>query len=416
MPFVDTTTMTVLWAAASALWLVLAVAMIRSPFSTQRLITRGMIIGVAVLAVVLAVPHDVFSDDAFRYRWDGWVTVNGIDPYAAAPDDPQLHALGFTDAGGRHYPDVLPYGHLRTIYPPGSQWLMAGIVALTGVTDPLPFKLTWWAVVVALAIIAYRLVAPNARSWYVLALANPVVLLHGVMDMHVDVIMALLTLIGLLSAARGRGIAGAGVLGAAITVKYLPVLFVPALLRGRSVRERIVITGVLVATILLISAPFLTSSMFGSLTTFLRSWQANAGMYALMRAVLTDEQTRAVLMVLMGFGIGIVWYRHHTTPILAGVLSALVVLVVAPVVHAWYLLLPMMLLPLAPLRTTIVWGCTMCVYGVFYTTYKGDGVWFEHPVALAMEYIPVWIAFARDLQCGPLPLRDEERAHLAVRA
>lgn len=52
----------------------------------------------------------------------------------------------------------------------------------------------------------------------------------------------------------------------------------------------------------------------------------------------------------------------------------------------------------------------MCVYSVFYTTYKGDGVWFEHPIALAIEYIPVMFALARDIQRGPLLLRDEQRA------
>ena len=71
-----------------------------------------------------------------------------------------------------------------------------------------------------------------------------------------------------------------------------------------------------------------------------------------------------------------------------------------------------MLLLIAPMRSSIVWTITMCVYGITYQMYKGNGVWFDDPIALAVEYVPVYVAFAVDIYRGPLLLGDEQRASI----
>jgi uncharacterized membrane protein len=228
--------------------------------------------------------------------------------------------------------------------------------------------------------------------------------------------MACVALLAVLAHRRDRPYLSAVLLAVAITIKYVPVLLLPALLIGRSRREQIIVLAVVCAVVIATYLPFLasSSSVVGSLPVFAAHWQANSLLYSMLTwlgsAWLTSEHIRLVLGLLALVLAAVIWHRHHKQPIAAAMMTYLALLICSPVVHAWYIILPVLLLPFAPLRSTITWATTMCVYGVFYATYKGDGVWFEHPVALAIEYIPVLSAFVRDVQCGPLLLRDQKRA------
>ncbi len=415
MPFAEIiaapTTAMLLWCVLTVAWLALAALLLRSDAERRARITQRVMVALVPLLMACAIPTGVFSDDVHRYRWDGWVMANGMDPYHFAPADTALRALHRSTPDGERYPDVVPYDHLHTIYPPGVQLIVGGITSVTGLSTGIVFKLCWWSVVVLLTIVLIRLVPHDLRHWLAIALTCPTTLLHGYVDVHADVVMALLCAIGLVLAHRGSPLRGASAVAAAITMKYLPLFFVPALMMNRTRQQRAIMLAVMAAVTAAIVTPFVSGNMFGSLTTFLRSWQANAGVYALLRVALSDVHTRIVLTALVVGALGIVWHRHRTTPVVAGVLSTLVLLVFAPVVHAWYLLLPLLLLPHAPLRSTLVWGATMCVYGITVATYKGNGVWFDHPVALAVEFVPVLTALAVDVWRGPLALRYEQGAH-----
>jgi hypothetical protein len=102
--------------------------------------------------------------------------------------------------------------------------------------------------------------------------------------------------------------------------------------------------------------------------------------------------------------------RWRMQPLTVAALFMNIVMVLSPVVHPWYLLAPLALMPLVPLRSVITWTFTMCLYAVGYSTYKGSGVWLEHPAALVLEFIPAMVALVIDVRRGPLSLLDEHRA------
>ncbi len=413
---------TMIWMVTSVAWIVYATLLYRRSAQQQHHTPQGTFVSLALCAVLLIPAHGVFSDDAQRYLWDGIVVASGNNPYASSPLREPLIQHRTLLADGTVLPDDMPYASMRTIYPPGMQLIAGGLVSLIGTPSRMAFEIAWWAVVVVLLSIVLRSAKTRDRSWIAVACMSPIVLLHGLGDIHSDVLMAVIALLGVIALTRDRWIVAAVLIAFAISIKYVPVLLVPALLRGRTRREKAIVLGIVSAVVLATYLPFLDSpeSVLGSLPVFAEHWQANAFAYSVMSwmdlAWFTPERIRLVLGVCAIALSILVWLRHGARPVAAAMMTYITLLLCSPVVHAWYLMLPVLLLPFAPLRSTIVWATTMCVYGLFFATYKGGGVWFEHPVALAIEYVPVWIAFARDLQRGPLLFGDEQGSRSAALA
>lgn len=407
---------TMMWMFTSLAWIVYATLLYRRSTQQGHDSPQQTLIAFALCALLMIPVYGLFSDDAQRYLWDGIVVASGESPYASSPLQEPLVQHRTVLSDGPVLPDDMPYASMRTIYPPGMQLIAGGLVSVIGTPSRVAFEIAWWLVVVVLLGIALRFASTSDRSWIAVACTSPIVLLHGLGDVHSDVLMAAMALLGVITLTRDRWIVAAVLIAIAISIKYVPILLVPALLRGRTRRETAIVLGIVCAVVVATYLPFLMAagSVVGSLPVFAAHWQANAFAYSAMSwmdlAWLTPERIRLVLGVCALTLSILVWRRHVAHPVAAAMMTYIALLLCSPVVHAWYLMLPVLLLPFAPLRSTIVWATTMCVYGIFYATYKGNGVWFEHPVALAIEYIPVWIAFARDIQRGPLLLRDQQGA------
>lgn len=399
-----------LWAASTVVWALCSRALLRLSPASRHTATRWAYGVVILIMVALSFQRDVLSDDAYRYRWDGWVLTHGVDPYSFAPADRSIDHLAFTSHDGAAYPQVVPYGHMHTIYPPGAQ-IILGSITLFSSTNEMVFKLIWWAIIMVLVFAVIRSLDDHYRTLFLVAISCPVILFHGIMDMHLDMIMALLTVLSIILNSKGRPLLASGILGFAITVKFLPVLALPILLRARSWDQRLKLLGVICAVVALVYAPFFGADVFGSLSTFVEKWQSNSALYSLLRVFFDDGIVRIVMAVMELAGLLKIWWMYRAQPAFAMASSIIVILLCSPVVHPWYLMMPLMLFPFAPLRSTVAWGATMWIYGIAYTTYKGDGVWLDHPIALACEFLPVVVALVIDMRRGPLLFRDEHRVN-----
>jgi uncharacterized membrane protein len=187
-----------------------------------------------------------------------------------------------------------------------------------------------------------------------------VFLIHGLADVHSDALMAGVALLGVIALRRDRLYLSAVLIAVAITIKYVPVLLIPALFIGRSRREQITVVGIVVCIIAALYLPFITTftNLLGSLPIFAEHWQANSLLYSMLTwlgsAWLTSEHIRLVLGLLALVLAAVIWRRHHKQPIAAAMMTYLALLICSPVVHAWYIILPVLLLPFAPFRSTII--------------------------------------------------------------
>ena len=204
-----------------------------------------LILAGAVLLQLVAIGWPPRStDDLYRYAWDGRVQASGTDPYRYVPTDPALadqrddwlFPPGCQDrtpvctimnhpASPTIYPPVAEAFFLavHVVSPPGSRWkpwqLAAALLAL----------LTTAAILTAL-----RRAGRDPR-WAVLWAWCPLVVVEAGNAAHVDVLAALLVVLGLRYAAGRRAVLGGVLLGAAVAVKLYPALVLPAVLRRRGI-------------------------------------------------------------------------------------------------------------------------------------------------------------------------------------
>jgi hypothetical protein len=255
------------------------------------------VLAAALLArLVLVAAPPVFSDDVYRYLWDGRTVLAGIDPYAHPPDAPGL--AGLRDPGWER----INHRELRTIYPPAAQGLFAAVAAAgLGITGfQLAAGLADFGVVMLLFLLAGGRLgrcgptadgpadepaadrAVRAAAAYGLC---PLPCVESAMSGHLEPLAILPLLAGLLWVGRAgtgiRRLAGPALLGLAGAIKLVPLLLIPAF--GRADR-RAGPAAALIAALLLLPMLLSGPEAFGTLDAFARRWEGNASAFALVKA------------------------------------------------------------------------------------------------------------------------------------
>ncbi|MBI3942464.1 MAG: hypothetical protein HY326_05575, partial [Chloroflexi bacterium] len=182
----------------------------------------------AVLFRLLLIPtRPALSDDMYRYIWDGRVQAGGINPYAYAPNAPEVQAL--------RDPDIWPSINRKnavTIYPAGAQLAFAALWRLW------PDNVHWLQIVMAAAdLLAGLLLMALLRALQrpphlaLIYLWHPLVIFEIAHAAHVDGLMLPLVVGAWLAQAKGRDAWAGVLLGAATAMKLFPVLLLPTLWR-----------------------------------------------------------------------------------------------------------------------------------------------------------------------------------------
>lgn len=300
--------------AASALWGLALWLMARGALGARLWAVLAVGLGLRLLALASA-PH--FSDDLWRYLWDGRVQWEGINPYAYAPSDPALTALRDAEVWPRiNFPEV------PTIYPPVAQLAFA-LGALLGGT-PLGLRLIMLAAELVALLGAWRLgerLRPPAdgparerqRAWIAAGLAlSPLQVMEFGGSAHLDALAVAPLVWGLAWVAPTRGEAPlalrpwlwAGLcVGLSAGAKLLGLLALPAMLlwawwprglggrpdaQGRAWRRGAALLAGVALALALTAWPYTTPWVFGrggsfgeGLSTYARKWRANDGLFAL---------------------------------------------------------------------------------------------------------------------------------------
>jgi len=382
-----------MWPCMSVLWLFVAVILLR----TRPVVQRSTVITLTLLAIAanafLLAPSGVLSGDIHRYQWDGRVINDGFDPYAHAPNAPELAHLHTSDASLER----LTFNHLRTIYPPAAEYFFALSSAISpyGVAWKIPSLLmiaaSCWALVLLLR-------GMGRRTEGALAFALcPVVLLHGTMDVHVDVVMVAFALWSLVAWRKGWWLVAGCLLGIAVGVKILPLLLLPWMLRSTSMKNRALFIVAMLGVLLALYAPFLNVHVVESLADFSVRFAANSLLGTALVQVFPVAFARITLLVLFIASIALLWHRK-TEPIRAMTIAFVLLLIFSPIVHPWYLIMPVALGVLIPIRSVLLFAATIAVSGASILAYSKGGVWFEHPALLLFEYVVVILALFIDVR------------------
>lgn len=336
----------------AAVWLVL-----RTP--AERAVP--LILAGAVLLQLVAIGFPPRStDDLFRYAWDGRVQASGTDPYRYAPVDPALSELRDDwlfppDCIRVPICTIMNHPQSPTIYPPVAEAFFLGV----HLVSPPGSRWKPWQVAAALlallttaALIGTLRAAGRDPRWAVLWAWCPLVVVEAGNSAHVDVLGALLVVLGLRYAAARRPLVAGGLLGAAVAVKLYPALVLPAVLRRRGI-----LIGVTAAVTFAVSYVPHVLAVGGKVLGYLPGYLSEEGYdgrgrFPVLRLLLPDavpvQVTAGLAALLLAVVAALVaWRTDPDRPWDGAVVLTGVAVLLAGANYPWYALLLVALIALS---------------------------------------------------------------------
>ncbi len=330
---------------------------------------RLIALAVVLRLVCLFLPYR-WSDDPYRYWWEGRVQNAGFNPYRHAPDSPALESL--RDANWQH----VSHKEVPTVYGP----VLLGtfrLAALTGL-GPVIFKWIFTACDVALCVWLLRWYGHRAWLWVL----SPLVIGEFGWNGHEMSLAILLFMIGL---RRNSPLAFA----LAILTHLLALPLVAAVsLRNRDWRFWAILVGVVIAGY----APFAGVHLLTGLTHFAGRWRFNDALFGLLTGLVDEgtrrqvggdvwfafERAKVIAAVIVAASLAWVWWRRYT-PARAALTVGGVILFFSPVVHPWYVTWLVAFACVEFRWWPIVWSGTVLL------SYAGDSLAWR-----LGEYVPVF--------------------------
>jgi hypothetical protein len=234
--------------------------LLRASRLRQRIESVVLLGGSALLQLVALTKGPTTSDDVYRYIWDGRVQLSGTDPYAYAPQAPQLDHLrdgllfGPTSTCAHQIPGgctAINRPSVHTIYPPVAQLFfdVVRLLSFGGHGGARPFQIAAAFGVVILSALLLRDLRRRGRPGWFAALWgwSPLVVIEYGNNAHIDWLAALLGIMCIVFARSDKAGWVGILLGAATLTKLYPAVLAPALLRRRP--AKVVMAAVAVGVI-----------------------------------------------------------------------------------------------------------------------------------------------------------------------
>jgi alpha-1,6-mannosyltransferase len=365
------------------------------------------IIGFGIIFRLTLVLHDpVSSDDMYRYVWDGKVAAQGINPFALAPNDPQLTSLHTDDL-----PSRVNFPHMRTIYPPLAQVFFLVSHSLFGDSVAGMKLLLVLIEFGALAVLLLLLRHFNARPETVIVYAwSPLPILYFGLDGHIDALGIPLVLLVIYYAVHGKHGRGAVLLGLSALAKLYPLFVAPLLARVvkgiRGVWIALIPVGMLAIGCWLYLEP--TGGLTESFLIFNSTWRFNGSVFEILYMVLNSNvDAHLASGVLFFLWLGFVFFVDRPFPEKI-FLVFLGYIVISPVVHPWYLTwLAALLVIRWSLAVFVLLGLSTVSNIVVYQ-YQVSGVWQHQSMLLLVEYLPFYLLLAWEVVRGKFGVAGAE--------
>lgn len=353
--------------------------------------------GAVVFRALAVAAAPGLSDDLYRYLWDGKVLLHGVNPYRYPPSAEALAGLRDGLWSSINHPD------LPTIYPPLCMPVFAAVRAISG-------SVFVWKAIMALVDLAAGYVfmrglraAGRPRSWVVLYLWHPLVVVEYAGSGHVDALGLLLAALGFFFWVRGGWFRSALSLTLAGLVKFFPWVAVPLFLRRLG--RRWWLLPLPVAFLYLLFAQHGVNPL-GSLRTYTAIWRSNDFLFGFLvrdahptpEALRHAKEIVAVVVALVWVGLAV--FRRPMPSVYGWTLGVLLLL--SPVAHPWYLLWLFPAILFAGQPAWWIWTLTAALAYVPLPGYLATGVWNEIGWVKALEVVPV-------LVCLPWQIRMERR-------
>lgn len=370
----------------SALFIILII-LIRKIEVSKKVLTLIIFAGI-IFRIILIPTTPIASDDVYRYLWDGKVQANGINPYTYAPNDEALKHLH-----SELLPEKVNFPHLKTIYPPYSQWifLLAYLIAresVLGIKILLLISEIFTILLIYLTLKNFRL---NEKYVLVYAL-SPLPILQFFIDAHVDGFGITLFALFFYFLSQNKLLYSYFALGLSITSKLITLMVYPFLLKGRSIKNFLALIIVPTVTVALVYLPYSINGFpFESLFIFAQKWYSNGAVFTLFQKIFNDNYLSRIFSMSLFF-LSFIWlYFSKKDFIDKAYLIFILFFIFSPVVHPWYLTWLVFLTAINFRWSGVTFISTISIANIYALNYILNKKWEMNDWFLLLEYLPVVI-------------------------
>ena len=332
------------------------------------------------LRIALLFAPVTWTDDHYRYIWDGLCSIHGISPFAHTPEelvasDPEV----FTP---EHF-SKLNSPRFYSVYPPVAQAVFAisawvGGGALWRTTLALRVIMIAFEVLTILAL--GKLLATNLRRTQLVALyaLNPLVLMEFTVNIHTEALMIAPSLAAILYFHRQQFNASAVFLTISAAAKLWPLFFLAWIPSQLGLKQSVRYIGLVLALFIAGWIPLYTAEMLphfsSSLALYVSYLEFNGPLFEGLRWLIGDGPVKGTGLLSALTLLGLTAYtlflwKTKRTPWPEAMLWLLAIyLMGAQAVHPWYMLPLVALAPLTGWRWPVLWSLLIVPTYLTYAT------------------------------------------------
>ena len=340
------------------------------------------------VAIRLIMTQCQFSDDVYRYTWEGHIQNHGYNPYEIAPNSPELQHLVWQ---GYKVPN---HANLTTIYPPLSLYVFR-IISLIDLDYSNYQYLFFILDIIVIGLVLYLLIIRGDPLQNVIYYAlNPVCIVAFSARGHLDVLMLLWLLLGIIFYHRQFWLAMWICLGLAVLSKLLVLLLIPCFINHRNW----LYFGSFVATLFIGYANFLLdgSRIFETFFIFATQFEYNSSLFAILNSLIQNHILTLTILFICASLIccwSIILYEDI---LLKGMIVASCFLLCAPTVHYWYLSFLVPFLCFYRKNSLLLWCATSGTWFVVLESIQLGR--FDHfPYYQFLQYAPVYLLLIKEI-------------------
>lgn len=376
-------------------------------------LSRPLLVGVFVLAAlmhgILVFTPPTLSDDMYRYVWEGRLQGHGFIPYRHPPNDPAV----------AHLRDEAIWPHVNrkkdvTVYPPAAEAAYALLWRIW------PDSVRWFQIAMSLGSIGAGLLLlgllrdlglPEARV--LIYLWSPLLIFETAHGAHVDGLVLPLLVGAWWARVRERDWTVGVLMGLATAAKIYPVILLAALWRPWHPQGRWRLPLAFVATVVACYAPYVLwggTAVVGFLPKYFRE-RFNMGLASWLIPVFkqwgVDPNVGLLLLTVVSLGLCAGWMVWRPAPNGESAVRRCIWLIgiftlLTQNLFSWYMLwlLPLLAIFLQPGRglglRVDAWSGWWLFSGLVMLSYTFFIDWKPLPVALAWEFMPLYLLLAWD--------------------
>ena len=173
------------------------------------------------------------SNDVYRYIWEGKLIANGENPFAKAPDNPELNYLQSED-----YPEIVTYKDMTTIYPAAAQLTFLIGYIISGETDT-GLKLLYLIAEILTFIFILKILHLRKvnRNFLLLYAWLPLPIMEYFINSHIDVVGIAFFVMFIYFILAERHVLAVFPFALSILVKLYPIIVLPLLMKKLRLRR-----------------------------------------------------------------------------------------------------------------------------------------------------------------------------------